>query len=661
MVGFDQQAFWRRELIRGGGRRRPFDRTRSRRRRRETVFDHLEERTVLSTLDVTSGALTYDAANAASALTVSLANSTTVSFTDADQAITLLSGASNVGWSSVGSHTVTGPLGSFMSMAIGGTDAGLSLTLDYASGDPLPASGLEFDPGPASSGSNGLTLGDGSFTSETYTATSAGAGTITYSDSSNSNVPIVFSNLSPVTDTVSSPTFIFNAPSTATKVNIINGPSNTTQVNDDGTSKFELVNFANKTSATVNVTSAGAITTVDTSTASTGLSQLHVNSEGNSETIDVESTPSGVTTTTDTGAGTGSTTNIGNSGSLSTISGGVYAKSTGGSNTLAINGSSDGIANTYTIAGSRVTGSTFPALIDFSGGGITTLDLTGEGDGDTFNFAGPVQSGVTVFNLSDDSGPGPNTLNVASSVADLGYTTPGVLTFGAGEPVINYTNFQTVNVIKQAAPAIGTSTTITAVTGHAFTQAIVATFTTSVTGETPDDFIASINWGDSTPTSGGTIVANGTAGFDVQGGHTYAARRNLYRRSDGDNARHQPVLDHRFGYDDQHLVKRPGKLDPESDRLDGRRHGRTAVRPGRGHPRRREQSALQSSDRTPPVLVATSMTPETLNPHPTIRPRSTGRRNNGIRGRHDYVAGLGSGHRLQRLRHHVYTASGCSA
>ncbi len=74
---------------------------------------------------------------------------------------------------------------------------------------------------------------------------------------------------------------------------------------------FELIDFANKIAATVNVNNAGATTTVDTTTASAGLSSLFVNSGAGTDTIDVQATPSGVTTTTDTGSVTGSTTSVG--------------------------------------------------------------------------------------------------------------------------------------------------------------------------------------------------------------------------------------------------------------------------------------------------------------------------------------------------------------
>ena len=94
--------------------------------------------------------------------------------------------------------------------------------------------------------------------SETYAPTGAGAGTITYSDSTHSNVPITFSNLSPMTDTVPSPTFIFTAPAAATTRSTSStarssAAPQTDQINDGGTGTFELINFANKTAVTANV------------------------------------------------------------------------------------------------------------------------------------------------------------------------------------------------------------------------------------------------------------------------------------------------------------------------------------------------------------------------------------------------------------------------
>ena len=130
MRGFDQPTIGRRGTMTVGGKGSRMRRARVRRNVPGGGFEVLENRTVLSTLDITNQALTYDAQNAASALTVSLVNSTTVSFHDADQAITL--GAGTTGWSGGGTKTVTGPYSSYSNMTIGGTDAGQSLTIDSA-------------------------------------------------------------------------------------------------------------------------------------------------------------------------------------------------------------------------------------------------------------------------------------------------------------------------------------------------------------------------------------------------------------------------------------------------------------------------------------------------------------------------------------------------
>src|SRR5262249_54915114 len=150
-------------------------------------------------------------------------------------------------------------------------------------GDPLTSNGLNFTPTAAGAGhSNALALtpgtGSEAFLSETYAPSLPGAGTLTYTDSGDTVVPVTFSNLAPVTDTLTSPTFIFNAPAAATTVNIVDGPAGTTQINYGGTGDFELVNFANKAAVTVYANNAGATTTVDTTTASAGLTQLFVDS-----------------------------------------------------------------------------------------------------------------------------------------------------------------------------------------------------------------------------------------------------------------------------------------------------------------------------------------------------------------------------------------------
>ena len=144
-----------------------------------SLIELLEDRTLLSTLDITSGALTYDATTTVSNLTVSSTGPAgTETFTDTGQLITLTTAAMTAGWSGSGTDTVSGPANTVSSMAITtGASAGQHLTVDYSTGDPLPASGLTYDPmavtGPPAANTLALASGTGgtTFTSETYTAT----------------------------------------------------------------------------------------------------------------------------------------------------------------------------------------------------------------------------------------------------------------------------------------------------------------------------------------------------------------------------------------------------------------------------------------------------------------------------------------------------------
>lgn len=54
------------------------------------------------------------------------------------------------------------------------------------------------------------------------------------------------------------------------------------------------------------------------------------------------------------------------------------------------------------------------------------------------------------------------------------------------------------------------------------TNVLVATFKDYDAAKTAASFSATINWGDSTPSSSGTISANGNGGFNVNGTHTYS-------------------------------------------------------------------------------------------------------------------------------------------
>src|SRR5207248_4259036 len=52
-------------------------------------------------------------------------------------------------------------------------------------------------------------------------------------------------------------------------------------------------------------------------------------------------------------------------------------------------------------------------------------------------------------------------------------------------------------------------------------QGDVATFTSANSGAVASDFTATINWGDGTPATAGTITEDAATVFHVSGNHTY--------------------------------------------------------------------------------------------------------------------------------------------
>ena len=95
---------------------------------------------------------------------------------------------------------------------------------------------------------------------------------------------------------------------------------------------------------------------------------------------------------------------------------------------------------------------------------------------------------------------------------------------------MTYATIEHVSVINAQVALTGTPIPFTAIRGTPFSDVPVASFKFTDPGVPPtvlfgraSDFVASINWGDGT-SSAGTIVANGTNGFQVFGSHTYTAK-----------------------------------------------------------------------------------------------------------------------------------------
>ena len=79
---------------------------------------------------------------------------------------------------------------------------------------------------------------------------------------------------------------------------------------------------------------------------------------------------------------------------------------------------------------------------------------------------------------------------------------------------------------KLATAPVGTAVTFTAKAGVPLNNVVVATFTEVDPANVSANFVASINWGDTTPPTAGTITLLGTGSYEITGSHTYAASGN---------------------------------------------------------------------------------------------------------------------------------------
>jgi hypothetical protein len=143
-------------------------------------------------------------------------------------------------------------------------------------------------------------------------------------------------------------------------------------------------------------------------------------------------------------------------------------------------------------------GNTNPDISDFS----ATIDW---GD------LSPTTAGTIIASGAGFAVEGPHTyaeegsFSVTATINDAGGSTT--------------TANSTANVADAPLTAVGT--TIKTNVGTPF-SGVVATFTDANPNPDINDFSASINWGDSSPATPGSILPDGSGGFRVLGAHTYA-------------------------------------------------------------------------------------------------------------------------------------------
>jgi hypothetical protein len=344
------------------------------------------------------------------------------------------------------------------------------LTVDFASGNPIPGNsgGLSYDGGSAASST--LDLENGSFPNETYAPFGPGAGTVTFFDQASIAYTITFSDLRPINDTVAVTNFTFIAPApfdpaTAQgyEVDLLNGPVvlgfQTATISSPATPpNFELVNYANKTNVTVQMTgislpgnTVDAKFVYDNTTQATGQATLSALLGTGDDTVSVQGTPNGVASSINTGSGND--------------------------------------------------------LVTVLGTGLAT--------------------GVPLSSLFVDGGTGVNTLRVDAQGTTANLSTLGTVTFGGlGGPSFTYSDFSNIEVIEtNHAPVIVASPSITTAKSVPIVNTVVGMFTDTDLIENATSYTAAINWGDGSAVTAGTIAAvPGVPGeFTISGSHTYTA------------------------------------------------------------------------------------------------------------------------------------------
>jgi hypothetical protein len=194
------------------------------------------------------------------------------------------------------------------------------LTVDFDSGNPIPAGGLNYDAG-AAPNNDRLKLRGGSFTNVTYTPSGPHSGNVDLD-----GTDINYANLAPIDDIVTATNAIVNGTAGGETINVVNGTAvegvSTIQVNSPA---FELVNLGRKTNVVVNGQGGGDTIDLSATSAPSGLSTLTANGDDANDVINVNNTA--IATTVNGGAG-GDTVNITGSG----LAAGTSIVANGGAN-----------------------------------------------------------------------------------------------------------------------------------------------------------------------------------------------------------------------------------------------------------------------------------------------------------------------------------------
>jgi uncharacterized protein (TIGR03118 family) len=366
---------------------------RDRRNARSAVLERLEDRTLLASLNISGGALSYlGSVNMANNLSISTTGPAgRYTFTDAET-ITLGAGAIAAGWTGSGTSTVTGPDISVLSMAVDtrnksdavaikSTDAPVTVTCTNGPSD-VDTVTIGGDPSKGAQGVNG---------------------SITIVNLNGSTNLRVDDSANPKTSTVSL---------SSTKIaGLWPGTTSSGQPNAIDSSKARLASLTydeGKGGTTLTISSTpNATTTVNTGVGAAAVNATTVQSTTGSLTLNAQGTDS-ITL----GAAPAGVQNLAGAVSLINSAGGTIA-------TLNVDDSTDTVSRTATVSSTTITGLA-PATIDYSAAStLNVLNIKGRQGGNNFTVAGLPDAIVTLFTGAgatiDPGNPNPNTLSVQNT------------------------------------------------------------------------------------------------------------------------------------------------------------------------------------------------------------------------------------------------------
>jgi len=163
-----------------------------------------------------------------------------------------------------------------------------------------------------------------------------------------------------------------------------------------------------------------------------------------------------------------------------------------------------------------------------AGGFTATANTAFTGQVATFTDAAPDAASQYVVKITwGDGSTSPGTVTAGANTTSFNvdgthtYTSSGSMTYSVSVTNLAGTIGQASGIATVADPVpVVTAPTIAPAVGLPFTG-VVATFTDANPALTNASFAATINWGDNSPTSAGTIAALPGGGFSVTGTHTY--------------------------------------------------------------------------------------------------------------------------------------------